>query len=58
MIFQIEGREKTYELQIDEIPSAQISFDNFITTSLLAGDRLQEGIKQNSLLPLNDGTPL
>ena len=46
---QVEHRGHGYKLQIEEIPSAQISFDNYITYYILAEPMFENIIKENKI---------
>lgn len=49
---KVDDRGYTYELQIEEIPSAQVSFDNYIARSVLSEPLFEEMVRTDNLFPL------
>jgi hypothetical protein len=45
-------RGYTYELQLEEIASNEISFDNYVSNTILGQPLLKEMVRDNVLFPL------
>ena len=41
-----------YELQIEQIPFPEISFDNYVANTLLGDPETKKMVKENTLYPL------